>query len=153
MGENRRKWIIHVDSSMTKRRFLGYAARYARRPPIAQRRFVKITDGEVQFTTKDKRQKRVVTTCYSVRRFIALLQDQVPDRYRHAIRYFGLLAPRTKNRTLAAVLTLLGQTKRPRPKRLSWRDSLQKYFSVDPLIDSQGQPMRWVGRLKPIILR
>jgi hypothetical protein len=63
------------------------------------------------------------------------------------------VAPRTKNRTLAAVLTLLGQTKRPCPKRLSWRASLQKYFGVDPLIDSQDQPMRWVGRLKPIIPR
>ena len=41
--------------------------------------------------------------------FVATLADHVPDRYRHAIRYFGLLAPRTKARTHDIVFALLGQ--------------------------------------------
>ena len=147
------EWIIYLRESMPKKHFLLYAARYARRLPIAQRRLLKVTNGKVEFLTKDKRQKQWTTTLQSLPDFVAVLAEHVPDRYRHAIRYFGLLAPRTKNRTLAAVLILLGQTKRPRPRRLSWQASLQKYFGVDPLIDSQGQPMRWVGRLKPILLR
>ncbi len=49
-----RHWWIDI-RSMTKRHFLGYAARYARRPPIAQRRFVKVTERKVEFLTKDKK--------------------------------------------------------------------------------------------------
>ncbi len=95
---------------MTKRHFLGYAARYARRPPIAQRRFVKVTEREVEFLTKDKKLHQEVTTRYSVEQFAALLAEQVPDRYRHAICYFGLMAPGTKSRTWAALFVLLGQS-------------------------------------------
>jgi len=128
---------------MTKRHFLGYAARYARRPPIAQRRFVKVTEREVEFLTKDKKLHQEVTTRYSVEQFVALLAEQVPDRYRHAIRYFGLMAPGTKSRTWAALFVLLGQERRSRPRRLSWRNSLRRHFGVDPLVDRNGQPMKW----------
>jgi hypothetical protein len=145
----RPRWIIHIHTSMSKRHFLQYAARYARRPPIAQRRILVGTDGEVEFWTKDKRRGRNVTTRYSLQKFVAIMAEHVPDRYRHAIRHFGLLAPRTKNRTLAAVFVLVGQDKRPRPRRMSWRTSLQKYFGVDPLIDSHGQSMQWVRRQGP----
>jgi hypothetical protein len=142
----RPRWIIHIHASMSKKHFLQYAARYARRPPIAQRRIVEVTDGEVEFWTNDKRQGRKVTTRCSLLEFVVMLAEHVPDRYRHAIRHFGLLAPRTKNRTLAAVFVFVGQDKRPRTRRMSWRTSLQRYFGVDPLIDSQGQSMLWVRR-------
>ena len=115
---------------MTKRHFLGYAARYARRPPIAQRRFVKVTEREVEFLTKDKKLHQEVTTRYSVEQFAALLAEQVPDRYRHAICYFGLMAPGTKSRTWAALFVLLGQERRSRPRRLSWRNSLRRHFGT-----------------------
>ena len=100
------------------------------------------------FWTKDLRQKKRVLTRYSTESFVATLAEHVPDRYQHSIRYFGLLAPRCKRRTFAALFLLLGQKKRRRPHRLSWRNSLRKYFKVDPLVDRQGQPLRWVGRLK-----
>ena len=144
-----RWWNIDMARFQSKGQFLRYAGRYVRRPPIAQRRFLKITDQEVEFWTKDLRLKRKVVTHYSKDQFVALLAEHVPDRYRHAIRHFGLLAPRSRGRTMAAVFALLGQEKRPRPKRLRWRDSLRKYFKVDPLIDSTGQFMHWVGRIKP----
>jgi hypothetical protein len=78
------------------------------------------------------------------------LAEHVPDRYRHAIRYFGLLAPGTKRRTSAALFALLAEEKRPRAPRLSWANSLRKGFGVDPLVDSSGQPMHWVGRKRPV---
>ena len=34
----------------------------------------------------------MVITCYTTADFLATLADHVPDRYRHNIRYFGLLA-------------------------------------------------------------
>ena len=143
-----RWWNINIDRSMSKSQFLRYAGRYVRRPPIAQHRFVEITDGTVRFWTKDLKLKRRVITEYSLEEFVAALAEHVPDRYRHAIRYFGLLAPRSKSQTSAAFV-LLGQQKRPRPRRLGWAGSLQNCFGVNPLIDSSGHPMCWVRRLGP----
>jgi hypothetical protein len=144
-----RWWNIDIAPFQSKAQFLRYAGRYVRRLPIAQRRFLAITDREVEFWTKDLREKRTVVSRYAKAEFVALLAEHVPEHYHHAIRHFGLLSPRSRSKTMAAVFALLGQEKRPRPKRLSWRDSLRKLFNVDPLIDRRGQPMRWVGRLKP----
>jgi hypothetical protein len=52
-----RWWNIDIDHFKSKAQFLGYAGRYVRCPPIAQHRFVEITDREVRFWTKDLRQK------------------------------------------------------------------------------------------------
>ena len=144
-----RWWSIDVDHFASKEHFLRYAGRYVRRPPIAQYRFVKITDREVRFWTKDKIQKRRVNISFTPEEFVATLAEQVPNRYQHAIRYFGLLAPGSKARTSAALFLLLGQQKRPRPRRLSWAFLLRRDFGVDPLIDRWGQTMHWVGRLSP----
>jgi hypothetical protein len=146
-----RWWNIHVARFTSKAQFLRYAGRYIRRPPIAQHRFVKITDGEVQFLTKDLRLKKWVVTSYSVADFVSTLAEHVPDRYRHAIRYFDLLAPSAKGRTGMGLLAVLGQPKRPRPVRLSWAASVKRDFQRDPLLDSTGQRMYWVRRIAPLV--
>ena len=94
-----RWWSMHIDHFESKMHFLRYAGRYVRRPPIAQFRFTKITDREVRFWTKDKILKRRVSVSYTPEEFVATLAEQVPNRYQHAIRYFGLLAPVSKART------------------------------------------------------
>jgi Putative transposase len=48
-----------------------------------------------------------VLTEYSIEEFVTILAEHVPDRYRHAIRYYGLLAPSSKGRTSAALFVLL----------------------------------------------
>jgi len=144
-----RWWNIDISHFKSKWQFLRYAGRYIRRLPIAQHRFAEITADEVQFWRKDLKQRRPVLTRYSTEEFAMTLAEHVPDRYRHAIRYFGLLAPGAKRRTSATLFVLLGQVKRRRPPRLSWTNSLRKHFGVDPLVDSNGQPLHWVGRQKP----
>lgn len=52
--------------------------------------------------------------------------------------------------TSAALFALLLQKKRSRPQRLKWRNLLQKYFGVDPLVDNRGQSLHWARRLKPL---
>lgn len=54
------------------------------------------TDREVCFRTKDLKKKRLVETHHSIEEFVVALAEHVPDRYRHGIRYFGLLAPWSK---------------------------------------------------------
>jgi Putative transposase/Transposase zinc-binding domain len=144
-----RWWSTHVDYFQSKEHFLRYAGRYARRPPIAQHRFEEITDATVRFSLKDKRLKRRVSHECSPAEFVALLAEHVPDRYRHAVRYFGLLAPRSKRQTATGIFLMLGQQRRPRPRRLGWAYSVRRDFGSDPLIDSRGQRMHWVGRLSP----
>ena len=149
VSQYERWWNIDIHHFTSKEHFLRYAGRYARRPPIAQRRFVRITDKEVWFWTIDLRKKRKVIDRYSIDEFVVLLAEHVHDRYRHAIRYFGLLAPGTKRKTSDALFLMLKQKKRLRPKRLCWRASIRKDFGRDPLLDSAGQTMRWVGRRPP----
>lgn len=144
-----RWWSIDIDHFASKKHFLKYAGRYVRRPPIAQYRFVRIADREVRFWIKDKKQKRRVTISCTPEEFVATLADHVPDRYQHAIRHYGLLSPGSKARTSAALFVLLGQERRRRPRRLGWAFLLRRNFGVDPLVDRRGQPMHWVGRLKP----
>jgi hypothetical protein len=151
VSQYERWWNIDIDHFKSKAQFLRYAGRDVRRPPIAQRRFISTTDKEVVFVAKDLRQKRKVIDRYPIEQFVALLAEQVPDLYRHAIRYFGLLAPGSKRKTSAALFTLLKQKKRIRPRRLSWRASIRKDFGRDPLLDSVGQTMRWIGRRAPLL--
>jgi Putative transposase len=101
-------------------------------------------------STKDTRNhNRFSRVRFSNEEFLVLLKEQVPDRGAHAMRYFGLLAPRTKACTWGAIFAFLGQKKRPHPPRLPWRWLLWKTFGTDPLTDSNGQVMHWVGWLAP----
>lgn len=151
LGEQaKRNWVIYVSPFMSKKKYFGYAGRYSRRAPIPLSKILEISDREVRFEAKDTRGRRVVQLVWPKEMFVRTLAQHVADHYRHAVRYFGLLAPRSQRRTSAALFALLKQAKRSRPVRLSWADSLQKDFGVTPLIDSHGHPMFRVGRQKPV---
>jgi hypothetical protein len=145
-----RPWIARIDYYKSKDAFLRYIARYLRRPPIAECRLLPSGDQEVRFLTKDKKLRRTVTTVYTVREFIARLADQVPDHYRHGVRYFGLLAPQSIGKSYEVFLALLGQKQEPRPRRIRWAESIRWTFQWDPLLDSDGRRMYWVGRIPPV---
>jgi hypothetical protein len=138
-------WIVKIRQSMPKKHFLKYAARYARRPPVAQSRLLRIRGQNIEFLTKDRKTKLVLPTS----QFIANLADHVPDHYRHAVRYFGLWSPAVKKRTSASLFLALGQKKPIPPARLSWRASVRRDFHTDPLIDENGREMHWVHRVAP----
>ena len=141
-----RWWNIHLARFASKYQFIRYAGRYIRLPPIAQHQ---IGDGQVQFLRKDLKLKKWVPTDYSMEDFLVALADHIPDRYRHGIRYFGLLAPSAKGRTDLALFAVLRQPKSPRPVRLIWAASIKRDFKRDPLLDHSGQRMRWVRRTAP----
>ena len=145
-----RWWNIHLDPIHSKKHFLHYAARYIRHPPLAQSRLLEVNPEQIAFRYKDYKAR-----CKSIMRvtpteFVSMLMDHVPDKYANAIRYFGLLSPRLK-RYADLAFEMLGQVKKPRPKRLSWPQSSRKYFHIDPLLDSKGKLMKWSGRLPPAI--
>jgi Putative transposase len=153
MEQSQRKWNIHISQCMSKKRFLGYAGRYIRRLPIGQKRILRVSEEEIVFLGKIKRLGPQVEYRCTLTEFVGMLSEHVQDRYQHSMRYYGLLAPRTKKLTSAALFALLGQNQLPKPPRERWAASLKKHFGIDPLLDEFGDRMRWVGRRKPSTLR
>jgi hypothetical protein len=144
-----RGWHIDISRKISKAHFLGYAARYIRRPPIAQHRFQEIDGPTVKFWTKDTKTTETVLDELPKKDFIEMLAEHVADRYQHAIRYYGLLSPRSRGREFATLFAFLGKARRPRVPRLSWADSIKRCFGRNPLIDSRGRPMQSAGTAQP----
>jgi hypothetical protein len=142
-----RRWNIHVTPHMSKAHFLRYAGRYIRRLPISQKRILSISAEEVVYQSKDTRTKTLVENRCTPEQFLTLVAQHVPDRYRHSMRYFGLLAPIVKGRIGNTVFAFSNSTRRSKPKRQPWATSILKHFGRDPLKDAKGQRMRWIGSL------
>src|ERR1700756_3713423 len=100
----------------SKHHFLRYAGRYIRRLPISQRRILTVSETEVVYQVKNTRAKAMCETRSTPAKFVALMAEHVQDRYRHSMRYFGLLSPRAKSENSEAVFQSLGQRKRARPQ-------------------------------------
>ena len=90
---------------------------------------------------------------YSLAEFVDLWAQQILDRYQHSVRYFGLFAPRALRHTSVAILAILGQERKPRPKRIPWVVSIRRDFGWDPLLDSKGNRMKRIRRLAPVTSR
>ena len=147
--QHARTWNVFVSRSGSKAYRLKHDGRYIRRPPVAQHRLTLVDNGYVEYLAKNTREKRAVLVRYKNKEFVEMLMQHVPDPRRHAMRYFGLLSPRCKARVWASVFVLLNQRQRPHPPRVPWRLLRIKTFATDPLLDSAGQRMRWVGRRAP----
>jgi hypothetical protein len=52
--QENRWWSVKLQSLGSKEHFLRYAGRYARRPPIAQRRIIGVSKQEIKFWAKDR---------------------------------------------------------------------------------------------------
>jgi hypothetical protein len=136
-----REWNIHITRRMSKMHFLKYAGRYIRRLPISQKNILEVSEQEVVYRAKDTRRKTYVEVRSTPAEFVAILAQHILDRYKHSMRYFGLLAPRTKRITSAGVFALLGQKQRPKPRRPLCYIEMKKRFNVDRLKDDFGNPM------------
>jgi hypothetical protein len=151
--QENRWWSIKIQSFKSKDHFLRYAGRYVRRPPIAQRRITYIGKRNVRFWYKDKKLGRRGYVQCSQDEFIDRWAQHIPERYQHAVRSFGLFAPRAVRQNSAAIFAILGQQHRARPKPRRWADSLKRDFGHDPLLDQMGNRMKWLRRLPPKVPR
>jgi len=147
--QEQRWWSIKIQSFESKEPFLRYAGRYVRRPPIAQRRITYVGKRNVTFWFRDKKLRRRVQVRCSLEEFIDRWSQHIPDHYRHAVRSFGVFAPRALRQTSPAMFSILRQGRRPRPKPRPWADSVKRDFGHDPLLDRTGKRMKWVRRLAP----
>ncbi len=134
---------------VSKSNVIDHIGRYIRKPPIAQYRLTWIDDRHVQYRVKDTKNRCLTPVIYSNEEFVRLLMPHVNDRYCNSMRYFGLLAPRSKM-LLTQVFSVLKQQQRPRPVRLSYPESIYRTFGHNPLIGLDGQPLFRVGRINPL---
>ena len=150
--QHKRSWKVMVSWWGSKSKGLKHDGRYIRRPPIAQHRLKRIGPDRVEYLAKDTANDRFVAKCYTNEQLVDILIRHAPDRSRHAMRYFGLLSPRSKAQLWAGIFVLLNQRVREHPRRLSCRELRLQTFGIDPLLDSLGQPMYWAGRRAPLQL-
>jgi hypothetical protein len=146
-------WSIKIQSFDNKSHFLQYAGRYVRRPPIAQRRVIWIGEQTVRFWYQDKKLRRRAEVQCSLEEFIDRWAQHILEHYQHAVRSFGLFAPRVLSQTSAGIFAILGQERRPRPKPRRWADSIKRDFGHDPLLDHTGKRMKWARRIASQTIR
>ena len=151
LTEQDRWWSVKIQSIDSTEHFFQYSGRYARRPVIAQRRLTYFDKQIVRFWAKDKYSGEIVPIRRTLEEFIDLWAQHIPKRYRHAVRYFGLFAPRSVNRMFDRIFSSIGCRRQPPPAPPRWAESLRQMTGRDPLLDSTGQQMRWVRHLKPQI--
>ena len=147
--EQERWWSVKIQSIDSIEHFFQYSGRYARRPVIAQRRITHIDDKTVQFWAKDKRSGEMVPIRRPLEEFVDLWTQHILKCYQHAVRYFGLFAPRAVNHIFDPIFAAIGHTRRPRPTPPRWADSRKQMSGRDPLVDCTGQRMNWARRLAP----
>jgi hypothetical protein len=148
--EEIRHWKVHVQAFDGKEHFLRYAGRYVRRPPIAERRIMSVSNGLARFWYKDKRLGRRQTVTLTIEEFIDRWAQHIPKHYRHSMRYFGLFGPRRWNRVVETAFLLVQEKRRRPPKRLRWAISVQRLSGRDPLLDSRRVRMTFVRHLPPV---
>ena len=149
LGEEKRAWAWTHVQAVTKEHFLDYGGRYVMRPPISENRILDIANGLVRFWYNDKKTLRREMVFCKTEEFIDRWAQHMPQRYRHSVRYFGLFAPRRWARVAAAVFTILGTERRLKPKRLPWALGIQQLGGPNPLLDREGQPMKFIKHLSP----
>jgi len=149
LKEQERWWSVKIQSFNSTEHFLEYAGRYARRPPIAQRRISYIGERMVEFWAKDKMSGKFVRIRCSLEDFIDRWAQHIARRYKHAARYFGLFAPRAVSQTFNAIFAALGHKRQTQAAPLPWSDSIKMTFGWDPLVDQRGQRLYWVRRVAP----
>jgi hypothetical protein len=149
LTQQERWWSVKIQSLESVEHFFQYGGRYARRPVIAQRRITCIDKQTVKFWTKDKRSGKIVQIRCSLKNFIDLWAQHILKRYKHAVRYFGLFAPRAVNQMFNPIFAALSFKRQPRPSPPRWAESIKEMTGRDPLLDRVGQRMSWIRSLTP----
>jgi hypothetical protein len=153
LTEQERWWSVKIQSLDSVEHFFQYGGRYARRPVIAQTRItdLDLDSQTIQFSTKDKYSSNRIQIRCSLEKLIDLWTQHIQKRYKHAVRYFGLFAPRAVNQMFDRIFAAIGYKRQPRPTPPRWAKSRKEITGKDPLLDLTGQRMHWVRHQRPQI--
>ena len=141
-----KKWQVYAKPPFgDAMQVLDYLGRYTQRIAISNHRIQDIADGRVRFSYRDyqadgQRKEMVLTAVEFIRRFLL----HVLPRNFVRIRYYGLLAPRYRQRKLAQCRAILPAMPAPAPK-LSRTEILTAMLGRHP----DRCPMCGTGQLQP----
>ena len=119
-------WVVYVKQPLTgPEHVLDYIGRYTHRVAIANPRILDVSDGQVRFTYRNRRQdNRVQTMTLDASEFIRRFLLHVLPKGFMRIRHYGFLANRCKTQALRQCRQLLGQSPDPpqrcRPSTAEW---------------------------------
>ena len=135
-----RWWSVKVQTINSAEHFFQYGGRYARRPVIAQSRItdLDLDSQTVQFSAKDKHSGKFVQIRCSLEKLIDLWAQHILKRYKHAVRYFGLFAPRAVNQMFDRIFSAIGCKRQQHPDPPRWANSLKE---ITGRIRSSIQPV------------
>jgi hypothetical protein len=147
-----RDWHLWIEAC-SKYDLLNYDGRYVSRPPIAESNIKNVTEKGVQFIAKvypgekanpngSHRDHRKIEKPVSLDlwNFIIRITNHLPERYRHNVRYFGLLAPRLKRKAQTVIEIEL-------PNSVACEATNQAKQGSWPPKDFRGNPMRRIRSL------
>lgn len=147
-----REWHLWTEER-TKDDLLNYLGRYVGRPPVSESSIQNFDENGVDFIasvysrkgnrrqgSEHKKIKKPVH--YSLGKFMRLLTNHLPGRYRHNVRYFGLLAPRLRQIAKSVIEANFPQSVSPEAAN----KSMQRSWSPK---DSHGNAMRRIRSVSP----
>lgn len=126
-------WYVNVGIKLINARAsIHYIGRYVKKPIVAETRIVGY-DGEfVSFVYQDFRSNSEVKWTLPAEKFISLLIQHIPPKQFRMIRYYGLLASRTRAKWQTFFRRWLFLKHKMR--LLSWRERQIAFRKKDPLL-------------------
>ena len=106
-----KEWVVYAKEPQDSEHILKYLARYTHRVAISNHRLIALQDGQVTFRFKDhKRGGKLRTQALEAMEFLRRLMLHILPKGMHKIRYFGFMANRHREASLARCRSLLEQS-------------------------------------------
>jgi len=129
----KKNWIVYAKKPFgSPRTVLDYLGRYTHRVALSNDRILKVENGEVTLSYRDRRDKdRKTSITLDAQEFIRrFLLHVLPEGFMR-IRHFGFLANRTKKHSLPQCRKLLGLNPIPEIPKRSAQDLLRELTGID----------------------
>lgn len=126
------RWYVNVGIRLINARAsIHYIGRYVKKPVIAETRIVGYDGKFVSFVYQDFRNNSEVKWTLPAENFISLLIQHIPPKQFRMIRYYGLLASRTRAKWQSFFKKWLFLKRKM--KLLAWRERQIDFRKKDPL--------------------
>ena len=129
----RKKWVVNSKPGFNgKQSVLEYLGRYTHRIAISNYRLLKLSDGQVTFSYRDRKAgdlKRVMSL--PVKEFLSRFSQHILPRRFVKIRHYGIFSSRIKKEKLVLVRTALNQPQQQKQEKLTLEEVILKTTGKD----------------------
>jgi len=129
----RKKWVVNSKPGFNgKQSVLEYLGRYTHRIAISNYRLLKLSDGQITFSYRDRKAgdlKRVMSL--PVKEFLSRFSQHILPRSFVKIRHYGIFSSRIKKEKLVLVRTALNQPQQQKQEKLTLEEVILKTTGKD----------------------